>query len=191
MLKEKAPPTVAEAEAAREIEGRYGPQVALCNQCKRCTSGCPVAEVMDIRPNQMVRLVGLGATHRLLTGEAIWTCAGCYQCTTRCPQGVPVAELVYALKGQALKRDLAPKGRPVPAFIRAFSATVERSGRSHEPEMLARFFLATSPREALRQAPAGLKLLRQGRLPLWGHKVKARKLVRAMLRKARCLGGTA
>ena len=183
-ISQAQPPAIA----AQEIDSRYGPQVGLCYQCKRCTSGCPLADVMDFRPHQMVRLARLGATERLLTSEAIWTCVGCYLCTARCPQGVPVAELVYALKGFALRRGLTPKKAPLPAFLRAFEGTVERYGRNHELTMLRRYFLSTDPMVALRKGPMGLKLFRQGRLPLRGEKVRGRRKVRAMLRRARRLG---
>ncbi len=180
----------AEDNAVREIEDRYGPQLSLCYQCKKCTSGCPVADAMDFKPHQAAQLVRLGRTERLLSSDAIWTCVGCYLCTTRCPQAVPLADLMYSLKRQAIKRDLPPKRAPVPAFLKAFASSVERNGRNREAEMIGRYFLATDPRAALKEAPTGLKLFRQGRLPLWGHKSRGRKAIRTILNKARRLGGT-
>jgi len=178
------------ATTTQEIEGRYGAEVGLCYQCKKCTSGCPLADAMDFRPHQVVRLARLGATERLLTSEAIWTCVGCYLCTARCPQGVPVAELMYALKGLALRRGLTPRKAPLPAFLRAFESTVEHYGRNHELTMLRHYFMSTDPMAALRRGSMGLKLFRQGRLPLLGEKVRGRRKVRAMLRRARRLGGS-
>lgn len=168
-----------------EIEGRYGAQLALCYQCKKCTAGCPVADAMDIRPHQLVRLARLGAAERLLTSEAIWTCVGCYTCTARCPQAVPVTELIYSLKGLALKRGMTPRKAAVPAFLRAFEETVGRYGRNRELPMLTRYFLSTDPRAALREMSTGLKLFRQGRLPLLGERFRGKSRVRAMLRRAR------
>ena len=176
---------------AQEIEAGYDEQIALCYQCKRCTSGCPVADVMDVRPHQVVRLVRLGAADRLLNGEAIWTCVGCYACTTRCPQGVPIAELMYSLKRLALKRNLTTRGAPVPAFLRSFVATVTRHGRNRELPMLARYYLSTDLRVALKESSTGLTLFRQGRLPLLGEGVRGWKAVRSLLRRARPGGGAA
>ena len=174
--------STAEAE---EMEGRYGDQVALCYQCKRCTAGCPVADAMDIRPHQVVRLVQLGGVERLLSSQAIWTCVGCYLCAARCPQGVPVTEMIYALKGMAIKRGIPSRGATVPTFISAFARTVERSGRIRELPMIARFYLGTDPMEALRHREMGLKLFRQGRLPLFGERDSGSKAVKAMLQRAR------
>lgn len=175
--------------AAKEIECLYGAQVSLCYQCKRCTSGCPVADEMDLRPHQLVRTVQLGAADSLLASGAIWSCVGCYLCSTRCPQQVPVVEMIYSLKGLALRRGVLPRRASTPAFIRAFASSVERYGRSREVYMLARYFLATDPRKAMKQAPAGLRLFLQGRMPLWGGGFRGRKQVRAMLRGVRRSGG--
>lgn len=174
---------------AGEIETHFGTQTTLCYQCKKCTSGCPVADVMDFRPHQIVRLTQLGGAERLLTSEAIWTCVGCYLCTTRCPQGVPVAELMYTLKSLALKQGITPKQANVPAFYRAFERTVEQNGRNSELWLIARFFLATDLRAALKESTMGIKLFLQGRLPLMAHKVRDRKAVRRLLRKARSTEG--
>ena len=178
------------AGAAQEIAERYGAQVAVCYQCKRCTAGCPVADVMELRPHQVVRLARYGAIDRLLASDAIWDCVGCYLCTTRCPQAVPVAELFYSLKGQAMKRDATSPRTTVPALLKAFAAPVKRSGRSCEFEMSARYYMfSVQPTKALKEIPTALKLVRQGRLPLLGERVRGWKKVRAMLRKAVRLGG--
>jgi len=177
--------------AAREIEDRFGAEVALCYQCKRCTAGCPVVDSMEFRPHQMVRLVRLGAVDRPVASDAIWNCVGCYACTTRCPQNVPVTELIYSLKNAALREGKTPKRAPVPAFLNAFADTVKRHGRDNELEMLVRYFLSTDPRAALSQASTGMTLMRQGRLPLWGHRVRGWKAIKGLLRKARRKAGEA
>ncbi|MEE8442712.1 MAG: 4Fe-4S dicluster domain-containing protein [Dehalococcoidia bacterium] len=168
-----------------EIEDRYESELTLCYQCKRCTAGCPVADVMDIRPHQIVRLARLGASDRLLRSEAIWTCVGCYTCSARCPQGVPITDLIHSLKGLAIKRGIPSKRAVVPAFLKAFEATVNRHGRNRELLTLTRYFLSTDPRAALKEAAMGLTLFRQARLPLLGEKLRGKKGIKAMLRKAR------
>ena len=184
MLGVKAQPQTATDE---EMESRYGSQVALCYQCKKCTSGCPVADAMDIRPHQVVRLLQLGSAERALESSAIWTCVGCYLCAARCPQGIPVTDLMYSLKGIAMKRGMMPKQATVPAFLKAFSGTVGRYGRIRELPMLVGFYLSTDIREAIKHRDMGLQLLRQGRLPILGERHRGGKAVKAMLRKARSL----
>ena len=179
----------AGSQAARSIEDTFGARVALCYQCKRCTAGCPVADSMDLRPHQIVRMVQLGATDRALASDAIWTCVGCYTCTARCPQEVPVTDIIYSMKSQAMRHDLPSNHPTVPAFVNAFTGVVERHGRSREPEMLARYYLSTGPRAALEHFSMGLKLIRQGRLPLLGHRLPGWKSMRSILQKTRRTGG--
>ena len=173
----------------REIEDRLGAEVSLCYQCKRCTAGCPAADFMDLRPHQLVRLVRLGAAARAIAGEAIWNCVGCYACTTRCPQNVPITELIYSLKNQALKQGKTPRGARIPAFLKAFASTVQRYGRSQEAHMLVQYYVTTDPGTAMKETSTAMKLLRQGRLPLLPHRVRGWKAVKKVLRKAARGGG--
>ena len=176
---------------AREIEDRFGAEVALCYQCKRCTSGCPAVDFMEFRPHQLVRLVRLGAADRSISTEAIWNCVGCYACTARCPQDVPITELIYSLKGLAMKEGKVPKGVRVPAFLKAFAGTVERHGRNQETQMLVQYYLTTDPKTAVKETPTAIKLFRQGRLPLLPHRVRGWKAVKRVLRRVRRGGGEA
>ena len=57
------------------------------------------------------------------------------------------------------------------------------------PEMLARYYLSTGPRAALEHFSMGLKLIRQGRLPLLGHRLPGWKSMRSILQKTRRTGG--
>ena len=176
---------------AREIEDRFGAEVALCYQCKRCTSGCPAVDFMELRPHQLVRLVRLGAADRSISTEAIWNCVGCYACTARCPQNVPITELIYSLKSLAMKEGKVPKGVRVPSFLRAFAGTVERHGRNQETQMLVQYYLTTDPKTAVKETPTAIKLFRQGRLPLLPHRVRGWKAVKRVLRRVRRGGGEA
>ena len=40
--------------------------VQACYQCGKCSAGCPVADKMDLLPNQLVRLVQMGRIDRAL-----------------------------------------------------------------------------------------------------------------------------
>ena len=179
------------AAASGPVEKLFAADVSLCYQCKRCTAGCPAVEFMDIKPHQLVRLVRMGAADRPVSGEAIWNCVGCYACTTRCPQKVPVAEIIYSLKSQALKQGRTPKRAPVPSFLNAFASTVGRYGRSQEAHMLLQYYLTTDPGGAIKERSTAIKLLRQGRLPLLPHRVRGWKAVTRMLRRGRRSGGDA
>jgi heterodisulfide reductase subunit C len=59
--------------------------------------------VEEFRPRRIARLAVLGQKERLLQGDTIWLCAGCYTCYERCPEKVRVSEIVAALRNIAVK----------------------------------------------------------------------------------------
>ena len=78
-----------------------------CYQCGVCTADCPVAmRVKEFRPRRIARLAALGQRDRLLGGDTVWLCAGCYTCYERCPEQVRVSEIISALRKLALKEGI-------------------------------------------------------------------------------------
>ena len=51
---------------AREIEERTGIDLSVCFQCKKCSSGCPVGELVESPPSEIMRRLHLGAGDELL-----------------------------------------------------------------------------------------------------------------------------
>lgn len=85
-------------EAPEELEARD------CYQCGKCTAGCPLAERMDLKPHQIMRLVQLGKADRTLGSDAIWQCISCQTCSSRCPKSVDCAGIVNRLHHLSLER---------------------------------------------------------------------------------------
>lgn len=81
----------------REIETISGQSLLACNQCGKCSAGCPVAFSMDVLPNQVLRLAQLGIEDVLNT-QTIWTCAACLTCVARCPKGIDLPRVMEALR---------------------------------------------------------------------------------------------
>jgi len=89
----------------RRINELSGENVNSCYQCGRCSAGCPFAFEMDILPNQLIRLVQLGQEEELINSKALYMCASCFTCQSRCPKGINIAKVAEAV------RDLIePKG---------------------------------------------------------------------------------
>jgi heterodisulfide reductase subunit C len=92
----------------REIEEISGQELLACNQCGKCSAGCPVVSAMDMLPSQVVRLAQLGIEDVLATGSAaettIWLCASCLTCASRCPKGVDLPRLMEAMRQIALRQ---------------------------------------------------------------------------------------
>jgi heterodisulfide reductase subunit C len=82
----------------RKVEELSGQSIWACYQCGCCSSGCPVAEEMDLLPNQVIRYVQLGLEEELLASKTIWLCASCFQCFGRCPRGIDISKIMDALR---------------------------------------------------------------------------------------------
>lgn len=82
----------------RKVEELSGQNLMACYQCGKCSAGCPAVSQMDILPNQIIRLAQLGMKEELLASKAIWLCASCMTCNTRCPKGINIAEVIEAVR---------------------------------------------------------------------------------------------
>ena len=90
----------------RQVEEISGQDLLACNQCGKCSAGCPVVQVIDLLPNQVVRMAQLGM-EEVLSARTIWVCASCLTCVTRCPKGVDLPRLMEALRQIALRQGAA------------------------------------------------------------------------------------
>ena len=164
------------------MEELSGQPVASCYQCQRCSSCCPVAEFMDLKPHQMVRLIQLGLADRLRTSRSPHLCVGCAGCGASCPNDIDFHEVADALRqtDEAVTRDRAPA---LTAFDRAFLASIRKYGRVHEMGMVMRFKLAT--RRFLADMKLGAWMFLGGKLKLFGRRIEGRKEIREIFRRAR------
>ena len=96
-------------------------RIMSCYQCGTCTSDCPVAKrVEEFRPRKLARLVMYGQEERLMDGDLLYLCAGCYTCYEHCPQKVHVSEIVSALRKYSLNN-----GHLLPTFKALMSGMAE------------------------------------------------------------------
>ena len=123
-----------------ESDGLCPAAVRDCYQCGKCSAGCPMAEQMDLLPNQLVRLVQLERIGRAVRSEAIWMCVSCMTCSARCPKSVDCAGVIDALRQRAVAEDaISPERRRVVLFQRAFLDNVRRNGRLCELSLVGAF----------------------------------------------------
>jgi heterodisulfide reductase subunit B2 len=124
------------AHLAQRVQQELGENVYLCYQCVKCTSGCPVAQFMDWRPNQVMRALQLGQEDIALHAETPWLCASCQTCTTRCPQGINIAAIMEFLTRESMQRGFRPTLPQVDQFNKAFLREVRIWGRAYEPGLM-------------------------------------------------------
>ena len=109
-------------EIAKTDEGKT---ILYCYQCGTCSSSCQSA-CADLYPHQIIRMALLGLKKEVLNSKSIWVCTTCYDCIERCPQGVEVANVLFAIKNIAVKKKIIPKG------FRLFAKNIFGMGRGAE-----------------------------------------------------------
>lgn len=87
-----------------QIQDISGENLLACNQCGKCSAGCPAAFSMDILPNQVIRLAQLGIED-VLDCQTIWICAACLTCVSRCPKGIDLPRVMEAMRLIAMERN--------------------------------------------------------------------------------------
>ncbi len=92
-----------QGEFPQQVEATSGQPLLACNQCGKCSAGCPIAPSMDILPNQVIRLAQLGIED-VLDSQMIWACAACMNCVAHCPKGIDLPRVMEALRLAAMRR---------------------------------------------------------------------------------------
>jgi len=165
-----------------EVERRSSTPVAACLQCHKCSTGCPIAPESDLLSSQVMRMVQLGHEEALLASRAIWLCASCEACTSRCPMGIDVAGVMDVLRMMAVERGIAGADRRVRQFNTAFLGSVRRHGRVFELGMMTAYKLRA--RDFFSDVAKVPKMLAKRKLTLLPHRSAVSKKVRELFRRA-------
>lgn len=153
----------------------------LCVHCSVCSATCPAVEFMDHSPRMLLAMINAGMKDEVLASNTFWTCASCFACSERCPQGIHVAQIMYALKRYSLWHSRYPDGLVGPDFSRRFVKTILANGKSYEPGYAPAFIWEGGFQGAMHEMQGAVKLLRRGRLKLIPKKIKRVKNFRQMI----------
>jgi heterodisulfide reductase subunit C len=147
---------------------------------------------MDLFPDQIIRLAALGQMDEILQSKTIWICASCETCSTRCPNGVRIAELMDYFKELAVRSGITPALPKVAGFHKAFLENIRMTGRVFEGALLPAWWVKTGQvgeklrtgglRADLKQA---IGLLSKKRMSLAPRRIKGRSQVKEILRPLR------
>ena len=166
-----------------------GEAIRSCIQCGMCTGSCPTANKWDYPPRKAIALVRVGLRDELLSSNSMWFCASCYTCTVRCPRDIKPADIMHALEIISIRSGLSTKRSRTPVMYQCFVDSAKGNGRVYELGMMIKLFLKTNPFAAIKLAPVGLGLFLHKRLPLRPSRIKGIGELKAILDKARALGG--
>lgn len=119
----------------KEILEYIEPNVYNCYQCGKCTSGCPLSDVFEYKPNQIIRLVQSGNIDAIINSNSIFLCLSCEICSSRCPQDVHIATIMNFIRNEAWKAGRF-RIKSIARFYKTFLRIVGRTGRSFEPGLL-------------------------------------------------------
>lgn len=85
-----------------ELANVGGEGVKMCFQCGTCTASCPSGRNTAYRTRKLMRMAQLGLKDAIIESEDLWQCTTCYTCEERCPRGVPIVNIVVALRNIAV-----------------------------------------------------------------------------------------
>jgi heterodisulfide reductase subunit B len=153
---------------------QIGQNVFRCYQCVKCTSGCPIADQFDLRPNQVMRALQLNDPS-VLECKAIWLCANCQTCATRCPQDINVTGVMDILRLEAKRRGIPSAVPDVTRFNALFMGFIKWFGRL--PEFLFILSYKLMRGKPFADMGMGLRMLKKGKLTFLPHFARTPKSV--------------
>ena len=168
------------ASTLKKRLGEKGEKLPVCFQCGVCSGSCPVIFAMDYTPRQIMELIKLGLKDEILNSSTIWMCAACYSCTTRCPQGVDLKQIMETLKEMAIED---PKyGKNEKKFYETFIQVIKNKGKMDEIGL----YVKLMPKSAVaRNLGFGLSLYRKGKIRLFPEKSKNLDQISKIFEKTR------
>lgn len=150
--------------------------VQACFQCGRCSAGCPITEFFDLTTMEVVRLASYGAEELLLNSKAIWLCAACETCASRCPNDIDIAVLMDVLRELAIRKGIEPAEPRVPIFHQSFLDSISHWGRAYEVGLIAGYKMRSG--DFAGDMKLGVKMFGKGKLSLLPHSIKGKSEIK-------------
>jgi heterodisulfide reductase subunit C len=149
---------------------------------------------MEHSPRRIFAMIEAGMKEDVLRSNTPWYCVSCYYCMVRCPQDIHITDLMYTLKRMAIAEGYYQESSASDAsdFSTTFIEYVENYGRSFELGLATRHHLRHHPLSAIKMATTlGLGMWRKGRMDLTPNRIQDLNGLKAILAKAKELGGEA
>ena len=143
-----------------------GERIVHCLQCGSCGGSCPNGADMQYTPRTLFAMINADEREAVLAANTMWCCVSCYFCTTRCPQNIPITDIMYALKRMAIAENMATRhrrpgpGQDVHRLCWRSTAAASSSGWP------AGYYLLNRPVAMVKMGPMGMSMFTRGRMAL-------------------------
>ncbi len=127
-----------------------------------------------------MRLLQAGQKETILNSKAIWLCATCETCTTRCPCEVDVAMIMDTLRIIA-RRENKVSEKDVKLFYDSFMDSLKQNGRIFEMGILLSYNLKSG--HFMADADLGPKVMEKGKVGFFPKKIKGSDKVAQIFKK--------
>jgi heterodisulfide reductase subunit C len=158
-----------------------GVDINCCLQCKKCTNGCPVTDIVDTPPSDIIRQLQLNTGDDILKSDLVWMCASCETCFSRCPMKIDMASVMDALRVLAAKKIAPSKIDQVNKLNKAFLRTVKIFGRTYDIGLIAEYKLKT--RNLLQDTDKFPSMLGKGKIALFPNFGADKKYVKRIFKR--------
>ena len=152
------------SEFGEQIKKLHGVDVNLCYQCRKCTSGCPLNEAMDLSPAQVIHAVRLGLKELVLNSNTYWLCLACGMCTARCPQEAGLLMVMDALANMSIAEKVTPKEPRIAEFYRIGMGMISSFGMIYDLGVAG--ILKFKSGQILRDLPLATRMITKGKLEI-------------------------
>jgi heterodisulfide reductase subunit C len=159
-------------------------RLEMCIQCGTCGGSCPSSADMDHTPRALFAMIRAGYREEVLRSNTPWMCVSCYHCVVRCPQEVHITDVMYTLKGMAIKAKLY-QDSTAPDFSQTFVEMVEKYGRSYELGLATRHYLKHQVSRLPGSAPMGFGMLTKRRMSIRPKHIEGIDQLTAILDRAK------
>ncbi len=151
--------------------------VNACIQCGTCSGSCAFSYKMQQTPRKLMAMIRAGMRDDVLASDTFWYCTSCYYCSARCPRGINLTEVMYALRHLAAGRR---KNTEAAAYYDCFNSVLRSYGRLYESGLLVRLAMKTDPMSLVAYGPLGVKMFLKGKLNLLPERVRALDEIRQL-----------
>lgn len=106
-LKEKS--QTESLSSIETIQNAIGDTFQSCMQCGTCTASCPQSRTETFSPRHVLRSIALEQATNVTADMAAWKCTTCNSCVESCPRGIPLKDLIHAIRAKTVDTELIPE----------------------------------------------------------------------------------